>query len=274
MNNMLVVIFDNENNGREGVKVLKSLHHEGDISLYASVLIKKDAEGQVAVADGSDGLPLGTGFGMLTGSLVGMVGGPVGVAVGALAGTLGGASFDLVKLGINEDFVDEVGQHMSPGKVALVAELREEEPAWVDVRMNALGGIPFRQPRQDVIDSQFERDVNKLDAEILELESEFGQANEEAKAKIEAKINAAKSKLQATQEKVKARAEDAKREMEAKVELLKAQMEKANSEAKAKIEGRIEEIQAEHKQRTDEMRQSFERTQEAYAHWRYVQTHI
>jgi uncharacterized membrane protein len=82
-NKILVSVFDSERTAFEGLTALKDLHREGDISLYASTMIAKDASGTVSVRQAADNGPIGTLAGRVTGGLVGLLGGPVGVAVGA-----------------------------------------------------------------------------------------------------------------------------------------------------------------------------------------------
>ncbi len=190
---MIVVIFDNEKKAYEGSKALKDLHAEGSITLYASAVIVKDASGKVSVKQEDDQGPLGTGVGLVTGSLIGLLGGPAGAAIGAYAGTLGGALYDLAKVGVGGDFLDEVGQQLKPGKAAVVAEVSEDWVMPVDTRMEAAGGVVFRRARGEVLDSQIERDAAALKGEVTELKAENAKANKEAKAKIEAKISAAKT---------------------------------------------------------------------------------
>jgi uncharacterized membrane protein len=262
---MIVVIFDNEKKGYEGLKAFKDLHLEGSITLYASAVIAKDAGGKVAVKQAADQGPLGTGVGLITGSLIGLLGGPVGVAIGAYVGTVGGMLYDLAKVGVGEDFLGEVGKQLQPGKVAVVAEVWEEWVMPVDTRMEAEGGVVFRRARGEVLDYQIERDASALKAEVADLKAEYARADKEAKEKLQAKISAAKAKLQATQQQAKAALEGTKREMEAKMKSLKEQMAKAQADRKAKLEKRIAEVQSEYTRRTDKLKQAWELTKEALA---------
>ena len=52
MNKILIAVFDSEKAAYEGVAGLKDLHRDGDISLYASSVIAKDAAGAVTVTAG------------------------------------------------------------------------------------------------------------------------------------------------------------------------------------------------------------------------------
>ena len=260
---MIVVIFDNEKKAYKGVKALKDLDAEGSITLYASAVIAKDAGGKVTVKQAADQGPLGTGVGLITGSLIGLLGGPVGVALGASAGTFGGVLYDLAKVGVGEDFLDEVGQKLQPGKMAVVAEVWEEWVMPVDTRMEAAGGVVLRRARGEVLDSQIERDAAALKAEIADLKTERAQARDEAKARLQAKISAAKARLRVTRDRAKAAAEATKREMDAKIKSLKAQMAKAQGDAKTRLKARIAEVESRRKQRAEKLRQAWELTKEA-----------
>ena len=274
MDKMIVVIFENEAGGYRGVKALEDLDGDNTITLYSKAVIKKNPDGKIVHIEESERGPLGTAVGLLSGSLIGLAGGPLGAAVGAYVGLIGGGLYDLTKIGVSDDFIEEVGEFLLPGKVAVVAEVEEEWVTPVDTRLEAAGGVVFRRPRGEVLDTQFERDSAAFGEEISELEVEFENANDEAKAKLKVKIDAAKARLHATHEKAKATAEEAKREMEAKVNSLKEQIKTANAERKAKLEKRMSEIKEDYKQREAKLKKSWENTQEAAENWRYAQTHI
>jgi uncharacterized membrane protein len=63
---------------------------------------------------------------LLTGSLIGLFGGSVGLAIRAGAGLFGGLMYDLANAGIGEDFLNEVGRSLQPGKAAVVAAVWED----------------------------------------------------------------------------------------------------------------------------------------------------
>ena len=120
-NKILVSVFDSERTAFEGLTALKDLHRDGDVTLYASTVIAKDATGTVSVRQAADRGPIGTLVGVVTGGLVGLLGGPAGVAVGAYVGGFGGLMYDLFKAGVSMDFVDEVSASLIPGTAAVVA---------------------------------------------------------------------------------------------------------------------------------------------------------
>jgi uncharacterized membrane protein/sporulation protein YlmC with PRC-barrel domain len=263
MDKMLVVVFDSEIKAYEASKALQELQDEGSINLYAKAVIARDASGKVAVKQEGDAGPVGTAVGLLTGSLIGLIGGPVGLVIGAYAGTVGGMVYDLVNLGVSEDYLSEVEQSLLPGKAAVVAEVWEEWTLPVDTRMEALGGVVFRRTREDFVDDQIEKDVAALKADLTELKAERDQASGEAKAKLQAKIDATKAKLHAKQDEIQARIEASQKETDAKIKSLQEQAAKESGERKAKREARITELKAEQKRRSDLLKQAWELTKEA-----------
>jgi uncharacterized membrane protein len=258
MDKIVVVVFDSESKAYEGSQALQELQNEGSINLYAKAVIAKDANGKVAVKQQGDMGPVGTAVGLLTGSLIGLLGGPVGVAIGVSVGTSGGMLYDLAQLGVGEDYLNEVGKSLLPGKAAVVAEVWEEWMLPVDTKMEALGGVVFRSTRMEFVDEQMEKDVDALNADLNELDAEFDQANAEAKAKLQIKINATKAKLQAAQDAMKARLESSQQETEAKIQSLDAQAAKARGERKAKLDKRIAELKADQRRRSDQLKQAGE----------------
>lgn len=258
MDKVLVVVFESESKAYEGSLALQELQNEGSINLYAKAVIARDANGKVTVKQSGDMGPVGTAVGLLTGSLIGLLGGPVGVAIGVSVGMSGGMLYDLAQLGVGEDYLNEVGKSLLPGKAAVVAEAWEEWMLPVDSRMEALGGVVFRSTRMDIVDDQMEKDVAALNADLDELDAEYAQASGEAKAKLQAKIDATKAKLQAAQDAMQARLQASQQETEAKIQSLQEKAAKAHGERKAKLEKRIAELKAEHKRRSDQLKQKGE----------------
>lgn len=263
MDRMLVTVFDSESKAYEGSRILKELDAEGSIGVYATAVVAKDPGGKVTVKQVDEEGPLGTTAGLFAGSLLGLLGGPVGVAVGAGVGTLGGALYDLARVGIGDDFLAEVERQLQPGKFAVVAEVWEEWVMPVDSRIEAAGGIVLRRTRDEVLDAQIERDAVALRTEIANLKAEHARATKEHKAKLEAKIEAVKGKLRATENRTKATLAAVKEESEAKIKALQAKLAKAQGDAKAKLEARISEEQARHKRRSEKLQQAWDLAKEA-----------
>jgi uncharacterized membrane protein len=263
MNRMLVVIFRTESDAYRGLSLLDELDAEGSITVYATAVIAKAADGKVSVKQTSNEGPAGTAVGLLTGSLLGLFAGPVGLAVAAGAGTLGGLLFDLARVGVNDKFLDESARQLEPGKVAVVAEVWEEWVTPVDTRMETAGGVVLRRVRDEVIDAQIEREVKTLRTELASLRDEQARALKEQRAKLDSKIEAAKSELRAAQGRAKETLDSTVREGEAKVRTLEERLGRARGDAKAKLDARIKSTRAEYQRRSELLRQAWELAREA-----------
>ena len=244
MNKILVAVFNSELVAFEGLSALKSLHKNGDVTVYATAVLVKDASGKVSLKQTADDGPIGTAVGMLAGSMVGLLAGPVGMAVGASLGGLTGFVADLNKSGIDVQFVDDVSKALAPGKAAVVADVEESWTAPVDARLTKLGGMVFRRLRDEVVEDQLARESAAFKAEVNQLKEELAQARAEDKAAIQAHLEDTKKKAHVLQDQAKAQIDQAKREAEAKVSALRAQLKQASDRQKAKIEKRIAVVEA------------------------------
>lgn len=265
MNKMLVAIFDNETAADGGLQALRRLHAAGDITLYASGVMVKDAAGKVSVKKSLDQGPIGTGIGLAVGSLVGLLSGPVGLVAGALTGTLVGAIRDFWVAGVDLDFVEEAAKGLRPGKVALVAEVEEEWVTPVDLALEAIGGHVFRRTRTEVAEAQFDHDIAAFKSEIKELESEASHASGVAKTKLQAKIVAAKSGLDAAVHRAKQRVDTLKQEAGAKAQALEDQLGQAKGDVKARIEDRVKRMKGAYHARGAKLSQAWDLAKEALA---------
>ena len=262
MDKVMAVVFNDEKQAYEGLRAFRDLHTDGSITLYSNAVVAKDPSGKVVVRETSES-PEGTFFGLLTGSLVGLLGGPIGVAVGASTGTMIGATFDLARAGISDDFLQEMSEYLLPGKTAVITEVDEDWQAPIDTRMEALGGHVFRRNRIEVEDAYYERQIAADRDELIALEAERQKASAERKARLEARIEDTRHKLQDKRDELKARIESVKREGEAKIESLQQQLKTARDERKQRLEKRLAEIRAEYRERSDKLHQAWELTKSA-----------
>jgi len=265
MNKMIVTIFNSEKNAYEGLNALKALQGEGSIALHAAIVIAKDADGQINVKQADDSGPAGTIFGLTTGALLGWLAGPAGIAVGATAGAVTGSLFDLAALGVGEDFLTEVSQNLTPGKVAVVADADEEWVMPLDTRMEALGGGVFRRARGEFIDLKIEQEMAADRAEFADLKAEYRQAVGDAKARLKAKIDAAEKRLDARRTVLTEEINAIARDGEARIHALQEQAAKAKHDMKSKLDKRVASERAAHKARVDKLRQAWKLVKEAAA---------
>jgi uncharacterized membrane protein len=149
MNRMLVAVFDREAEAYEGKFALMQLELELSITLHASVVIAMRPDGTAAIRD-QDAGPLRTLAGTSLGSFIALIGGPIRFAIGAGAGLATGMLLDLENARIGGDFIDDVRKALTPGKVALIAEVDEGWTAPVDTQMENLGITVLRRSMSKV----------------------------------------------------------------------------------------------------------------------------
>jgi uncharacterized membrane protein len=242
MEKMLVVVFDDEKKAYEGSRALTQLDAEGSITIHAESVVQKNADGTVSAKQTEGDFPIRTLGGTAIGSLIGLLGGPIGLGIGAGAGALAGMMADLNVAGVDAGFLDDVSATLKPGKCAVVADVSEEWVTPVDTRMEALGGVIFRDARSTVEQDQSTRDEAELRTEIDALKAEHAQARAERKAKLQATIDGLSARLQNVLEQAKRRSEEMRRETEAKVQALQQKAAKAQGDAKAVLNARATQL--------------------------------
>lgn len=263
MNKILISTFGTETAAYEGLDALKDLHRDGDITLYASSVIAKDPQGNVAVREAADSGPVGTLVGLVTGGLIGLIGGPAGVAVGAYVGGFGGLMYDMFNIGMSGDFIDDVAASLTPGKVAVVADIDESWVTPVDTRLGALGGTTFRRYPGEAVDEQLERETEATSKELEQLDAELRQSTGEARANVEKKIAEQRAKLDALVARIEKTLADRKAEFEAKLNTLSAQHRQAREQQREQIAARMDELKASYEVRKEKLEKALDLAKES-----------
>jgi hypothetical protein len=149
--------------------------------------------------------------GMALGTLVGAIGGPVGMMVGMLSGTVLGAVVETDYVDFSEDVVRKVTDRLKVGDVAILAEISEDGPAFVDDVVTRLGGNIFRSNVDDVYSDYEDQQVKQFDEEIAEDRKQFKAAVKEDKASIKKRIEQLKEKRRQRIAALKDKAKDRKK---------------------------------------------------------------
>jgi uncharacterized membrane protein len=265
MNKLLVAVFDTEAAANTGLNALRTLHAAGDITLYATAVIAREASTAIVVKKPMITRAIGTFSGLAVGSLIGLLGGPVGMAIGAVTGTVAGAVRDFWAAGVGLDFIEVASQHLKPGNVALLAEIEEEWVIPVDLALEAAGGHVFRRSRSELGEAHYQHDVTALKAEINELEAEASQAGEAAKAQLLTKVAVAKTALDSALHRGQQRLDALKQEADDKAESLRLQLSLAKSDARVRIEGRAHRVRNAYHVRSSKLSHAWQLTKEALA---------
>lgn len=265
MNKILIAVFDSEAAANSGLQSLHRLHAQGDITLYATGVMMKDAAGVISVKIPLVEEPVGAALGLAVGSMIGLLGGPVGVAVGAMTGTVVGAVRDFWVAGVGLDFIEEADRFLQPGKTALVAEIEEEWVIPVDTALEAAGGRIFRRHRSELAQAWLARDVAAFQSEIGALESEASIATGEAKVRLQTKLAAAKIQLDGAVHRAGQWVETLKREADTKAAALKRQWERSEGSAKRRVEERAQRVKDGYHARGAKLSQAWGLLKEAVA---------
>lgn len=256
MEKMLAVVFDNEAKAYEGSQALKQLDYEGSISIHSESIIKKNADGTIAVEHTEGDFPVRGVGGTALGALIGLLGGPVGLGVGAVAGALAGSLSDLYVSGVDADFVDQVADTLKPGKCAVIADVSEEWVTPVDTKMEPLGGTVLRAPKKSFEQEQRARHIQELRAEIDQLKAEQARARDDRKAaQLQSKIDKLNVQAQKEQDQATLRLAQIKTETDAKAAALQKKSEKAQGDVKTTLNEREKQIRGEYEQSEAQLKQ-------------------
>ena len=211
MTNLIVLTFPDEAKAIQASHKLTELESFGDISVFEKAIIKKSANGEYTSlqSESTDGLRLVSG--MALGTLIGVIGGPVGMVIGMLTGTAIGAVVETDYVDFSEDFMNKVSDRLKVGDVAILAEVSEDSPAFVDGVVTPLGGNIFRSNVDNVYDDYEDDQVKEFDKEIAEDRKQFKAAVREDKERIKKRIEQLKEKRRQRIAALKDKAKDRKK---------------------------------------------------------------
>ena len=161
MSDLVAVLFQDESTAFEMRAALVKMQREYLIEMEDAVVVSKDAKGKVklhqAVNLTSAGAFGGGFWGLLFGTLFFMpaVGAAIGVGAGALSGLLS-------DIGINDDFMKEVGRGFKPGTAALFVLIRKMTADKVLAQLSEFRG------KGTVLKTSLTKDTEELLRQTLE----------------------------------------------------------------------------------------------------------
>jgi uncharacterized membrane protein len=191
MTNLIISTFKEEAQAIEASQKLNELETIGDITIYERVILKKNADGETVVLqnDTTEGEGLTTISGMAVGTLIGALAGPVGMVAGMFAGTFTGAAAEADNYGFAEDFISGAADHLEPGMTAVIAEIEESDPVFVDSSLTPLGATLTRSDVDYEYNKHSDEEIDELDEEIAAARTKLKSAVDDDKAKFRKKIN-------------------------------------------------------------------------------------
>lgn len=161
------------------------------------------------------------------------------MAVGAGTGALIGLVRDLRTSRVSAEFLADVSNALTPGKYAVIADVDEEWVTPVDTRMESIGGVVFRTLKSVAEDDRRVREAAERRAELDQLKAEHAKARGDRKAKLQAKIDHLRARLEKCLEQDQAHSKQASQEMQLKIQALQKKANKEKGDAKVAIEARI-----------------------------------
>ena len=250
MEKLIVIVFENQTKAFAGFEALRQLDRDGDISVYEAEMIAKDPDGTIRYIDNTNKLALsvlgGTSF---VGVLVGLLGGPAGALIGGAVGGLIGSIVDIERSGVTDEFMNDVNTAMTTGKFAVVADIAEDWVTPLDTRMEEFGGVVFRRARTEVKHTYHDNDVAAHRAEMEQLKAERAQARSDRQAKIDAKIDALRKKLEDALDRERSKTIIRQSQRDARIQALKAKAEQSEGEIRRRLEARIAEVRRDYEQK-------------------------
>lgn len=127
MSNLIVIGFNNETDAFDMRAALAKLQKEYLIAMDDAVVVTRDEAGKVQLHQAVNLTAAGATGGAFWGMLIGMLfmNPLLGMAVGAGSGALSGKFSDI---GINDQFMKDLGETFTPGSSALFVLVRKSTP--------------------------------------------------------------------------------------------------------------------------------------------------
>jgi uncharacterized membrane protein len=236
MTKFAVAVFPDENGAYEGVAAFKDLHNEGIISVFETVVARRESGGRITFKHrDKKRIHAIAGLEALLGGILGSFLGPWAAAGGVVAGSGVGWMLGYVHKQFTNDLIENLAGDLKPGMFAVVAEISEQWNAPLDKRIEELGGRLRRERRRDVIEDLI---TKKMKHDCRRLRTQQRRHDEAglrlARDKIERNTRTARHQLRRT-----------KRDLREKVGILKKQERHATPQQKSRIDQRISQVRDE-----------------------------
>jgi uncharacterized membrane protein len=154
MSDLLVIVFNDENQASDALAALRRLEHAGAIHFKDTAVLAKDHAGKLKVKNEvSSATETGAVAGGMLGLLLTFMFPVFGIAVGAAAGAAIGAALGD---GIDRGFVKELSQKMEPGSSALFLLIAEAQPAVADA-LKPFSGKVYQTTLDRDVEERLER---------------------------------------------------------------------------------------------------------------------
>lgn len=165
MSDLIAIAYENEYQAQEVRLELVKLQKEHLIELEDAAVVIKNKEGKVKLNQAVNLAAAGAASGSFWGLLIGLLflSPLIGVAAGAAGGAIGGALSDI---GVDDDFMRELGKTMQPGSSALFVLVRKVTPDKVLDEVAKYGGKVLRTSLSKDEETQLQETLSNRGIEL------------------------------------------------------------------------------------------------------------
>ena len=247
---LMVIVFDDRNAALAGLEALRQLDREAEISLFEAKMVVKEETGAVQLIENPEDTDSSVfGVHTIVGAFIGLLAGPIGLFAGAAAGALIAFGVELDRAGVTDEFVADVSTALTPGKVAVVADVMEDWMTPLNSRIEQIGGVIFRRTRTQVKHTQRNLDAAAHRAEMEQLKAERAKARSDRLAQIDARIDAVRKKLEDALERDRRKMLFRQNQRDARIQALQAKADQSQGEIRRRLEARIAEVRRDYEER-------------------------
>ncbi|MGJ8548979.1 DUF1269 domain-containing protein [Winogradskyella wichelsiae] len=242
MANIIVIPFKEEAKAIDALHQIKELDSYGDITLYEHIIIRKTENNQYKVLKNqTDSEGWRTFTGMALGGFTGALAGPIGFIIGLYTGTAFGAYWDISHFKFENEFIKNVSHKMTIGTIAIIAEVTEDDPMFIDEALKSYSSEIIRSEAQLEYDNFINDEIEDLEEKIEEERENFKAATAQEKDNIKLKIDHLKI------------------QRNTKIEILEAQRKSALNSLKSKTKNRIKKLESRLHNYEDSMSNSYQK---------------
>jgi uncharacterized membrane protein len=163
MSDLIVIGFNDEFKADEVLLKLAKMQQEHLVDLEDAVVAVKNQKGKLKVKQTLDTMTAGAAGGSLWGLLIGLL--FLHPLLGVTAGIIGGAiSGALTDVGVNDDFIREIGKTLEPGTSAIFILVRKVTPDKVLEELKPFGGKVLRTSLSNVDEAKLKAALEQAQA--------------------------------------------------------------------------------------------------------------
>jgi uncharacterized membrane protein len=160
MSNLVAIAYPDASTAEEVRGVLVQAMKEHIIELEDAVVVTREDDGKVKLHQAVSTAGAGAAGGALWGGIIGLLflSPLLGAAIGAAAG---GASGALTDVGVDDQFLKELGEKLTPGAAALIVLVRSSTPDKVLPRVASYGGHVIQSSLSKEAETRLEDALNQ-----------------------------------------------------------------------------------------------------------------